>query len=84
VVAVWLPTPRRAHSVGCGVENGNKRSSAREVNGTAEGDRINWLLSRCVGLTVVWGAVLMMSVLERARAASPETLHLDVFIGAGR
>src|SRR5579863_1264020 len=23
VVAVWLPTPRRAHSVGCGVENGN-------------------------------------------------------------
>jgi hypothetical protein len=24
VVAVWLPTPRRAHSVGCGVENGNK------------------------------------------------------------
>src|SRR5580692_6636485 len=22
VVAVWLPTPRRAHSVGCGVENG--------------------------------------------------------------
>jgi hypothetical protein len=26
VVAVWLPTPRRAHSVGCGVENGNKRA----------------------------------------------------------
>src|SRR6202451_3675673 len=24
VVAVWLPTPRRAHSVGCGVENGIK------------------------------------------------------------
>ena len=23
VVAVWLPTPRRAYSVGCGVENGN-------------------------------------------------------------
>src|SRR6202042_3123582 len=22
VVAVWLPIPRRAHSVGCGVENG--------------------------------------------------------------
>src|SRR5580698_8002985 len=22
VVAVWLPMPRRAHSVGCGVENG--------------------------------------------------------------
>ena len=28
------------------------------------------------------GAVLMMSVLERPRAASRETLHLDVFIGA--
>src|ERR1700728_4152493 len=26
VVAVWLPTPRRAYSVGCGVENGNKRA----------------------------------------------------------
>src|ERR1700687_5238738 len=26
VVAVWLPTPRQAHSVGCGVENGNKRA----------------------------------------------------------
>ena len=24
MVAVWLPMPRRAHSVGCGVENGNK------------------------------------------------------------
>src|SRR5580700_5042996 len=23
VVAVWLPMPRRAHSVGCSVENGN-------------------------------------------------------------
>src|SRR3984957_11142018 len=26
VLAVWLPTPRRAYSVGCGVENGNKRA----------------------------------------------------------
>src|ERR1700693_3263147 len=25
VVAVWLPTPRREHSVGCGVENGTSR-----------------------------------------------------------
>src|ERR1700681_781924 len=24
VVAVWLPTPRRLHSVGCGVANGDK------------------------------------------------------------
>src|ERR1700752_1228334 len=29
VVAVWLPTPRRAHSVGCGVENGNKERERR-------------------------------------------------------
>jgi hypothetical protein len=43
---------------------------------------MNWLPRRCVGGTVFCGAVLMMSVLERARAASPETLRLDVFIGA--
>ena len=43
---------------------------------------MKWLLSRCVGGIVFCGAVLMMSMTQRARAASPETLHLDVFIGA--
>jgi glyoxylase-like metal-dependent hydrolase (beta-lactamase superfamily II) len=52
---------------------------------------MNRLLNRWVGAAVFCGVVLMICVHERARAAvccwersgaSPETLHLDVFIGA--
>ncbi len=52
---------------------------------------MNRLLNRWVGAAVFYGVVLMICVHERARAAvccwersgaSPETLHLDVFIGA--
>jgi glyoxylase-like metal-dependent hydrolase (beta-lactamase superfamily II) len=42
---------------------------------------MNWLRSRCVCGAVFCGAVLMICVTQRARAASPETLLLGVFIG---